>query len=168
MTIADEDYPILLRHVKNPPPIIYLYGRIQQQDEKSIAIVGSRNATEKGLQIAQGFGKRLAERGYTIVSGYAKGIDTESHLGALEGNVRTIMVLSTGMMHFKLRDAGFESFEFLKQNGAVISEMYPTESCRSCHGSQSTRGRTFEGSSGCRMWTEKRYHECCSCRSTDE
>ncbi len=128
ITIADEDYPALLRLVKNPSPIIYLYGRIQKQDEKSIAIVGSRNATEKGLQIARGFGKRLAERDYTIVSGYAKGIDTESHLGALEGNGRTIMVLSTGMLHFKLRDAGFESFEFLKQNGAVISEMFPTES----------------------------------------
>lgn len=128
VTIADEDYPALLRLVKNPPPIIYMYGRIQKQDEKSIAIVGSRNATEKGLQIALGFGKRLAERGYTVISGYAKGIDTESHLGALEGSGRTIMVLSTGMMHFKLRDAGFESYEFLKQNGAVISEMYPTES----------------------------------------
>jgi DNA processing protein len=128
LTIADEDYPTLLRQVKNPPPIVYLYGRILEQDEKSIAIVGSRNASEKGLQIARGFGKRLAERGYTIISGYAKGIDTESHLGALDGNGRTIMVLSTGMMHFKLRDAGFESYEFLKQNGAVISEMFPTES----------------------------------------
>jgi DNA processing protein len=128
LTIADQDYPALLRQVKNPPPIIYKYGQIQKQDERSIAIVGSRNANEKGLQIARGFGKRLAERGYTIVSGYAKGIDTESHLGALEGDGRTIMVLSTGMLHFKLRDAGFESFEFLKQNGAVISEMFPTES----------------------------------------
>ena len=128
VTSADEHYPALLRQVKNPPPIIYMYGRIQKQDEQSIAIVGSRNATEKGLQIARGFGKRLAERGYTIVSGYAKGIDTESHLGALEGNGRTIMVISNGMFHFKLRDAGFESFEFLKQNGAIISEMFPTES----------------------------------------
>lgn len=128
LTMVDQDYPALLRQVKNPPPIIYLYGQIQKQDEKSIAIVGSRHATEKGLQIARGFGKRLAERGYTIVSGYAKGIDTESHLGALEGKGRTIMVLSNGMLHFKLRDAGFESFEFLKQHGAVISEMFPTES----------------------------------------
>lgn len=128
LTIVDEDYPALVRQVKNPPPIVYLYGRILKADERSIAIVGSRNATEKGLQIARGFGKRLAEQGYTIVSGYAKGVDTESHLGALEGNGRTIMVLSTGMLHFKLRDAGFESFDFLKQNGAVISEMFPTES----------------------------------------
>jgi len=128
LTIEDEDYPKLLRQVKNPPPIIYMYGRIQKQDDKSIAIVGSRNATEKGLQIARGFGKRLAERDYTIVSGYAKGVDTESHLGALDGNGRTIMVISNGMFHFKLRDAGFESFEFLKQNGAIISEMFPTES----------------------------------------
>jgi len=128
ITIVDEDYPALLRQVKNPPPIVYLYGRIKEQDEKSLAIVGSRNATEKGLQIARGFGRRLAERGYTIVSGYARGIDTESHLGALEGNGRTIMVLSNGIFHFKLRDAGFESFEFLKENGAIISEMFPTES----------------------------------------
>jgi DNA processing protein len=128
VTVADESYPVLLRQVKNPPPIVYIYGQIKKQDENGMAIVGSRNATKKGLQIAHSFGKRLAERGFTIVSGYAKGIDTESHLGALEAGGRTIMVLSTGMMHFKLRNAGFESYEFLKQNGAVISEMYPTES----------------------------------------
>jgi len=128
LTLADKDYPSLLRRVKNPPPIVYLYGSITAQDQRSIAIVGSRRATDKGLRIARGFARRLAERGYTIVSGYARGIDTESHLGALEGNGRTIMVLSNGIFHFKLRNAGFESFEFLKQNGAIISEMFPTES----------------------------------------
>ena len=65
LTIADQNYPALLRQVKNPPPIIYLYCQIQKQDKKSIAILGSRNATEKGLQIVRGFGKRLGERGYT-------------------------------------------------------------------------------------------------------
>jgi DNA processing protein len=128
LTIADQNYPALLRQIKNPPPLIYLYCQIQKQDKKSIAILGSRNATEKGLQIVRGFGKRLAERGYIIISGYEKGFDTEIHLGALEGNYSTILVLSNGIFHFKLRDTGFESFEFSKQNGAVISGMFPTES----------------------------------------
>lgn len=128
LTIFDNDYPAILKGVKNPPPLIYLYGRFLEADQNSIAIVGSRNATEKGLQIARGFAKRFALRNYTIVSGYARGIDIESHLGALEGNGRTILVLSNGIFHFKLRNAGFESFEFLKQRGAVISEMFPTES----------------------------------------
>lgn len=126
VTLQDSDYPAPLRQVKNPPPILYIYGAYQEADRRSVAIVGSREATEYGLKIARGFGQRLAERGYTVVSGYAKGVDTESHLGALEAGGRTIMVLSMGLMHFKLRDAGLESFEYLRKNGAVISEMYPT------------------------------------------
>lgn len=125
-TLADDNYPRPLRSIKNPPPILYIAGRLKPEDNRSIAIVGSREATPNGLQIARGFGQRLAQRGYTVISGYAKGIDTASHLGALEGGGRTIMVLSTGIMHFKLRDAGFESIDFLKDRGAIISEMFPT------------------------------------------
>jgi len=128
ITIEDEGYPEMLRRIKNPPPILYCISRMIEADQKSIAIVGSRDASGYGLRIARGFGSRLAERGYTIISGYAKGIDTEGHLGALEGGGRTIMVLSTGLMHFKLRDAGFESIEYLKNQGGIISEFYPTTS----------------------------------------
>ncbi len=125
-TLADDNYPLPLRSVKNPPPILYIAGQLRPEDNRSIAIVGSREATPNGLQIARGFGQRLAQRGYTVISGYAKGIDTAGHLGALEGDGRTIMVLSTGIMHFKLRDAGFESIDYLKDRGAIISEMFPT------------------------------------------
>ena len=128
ITIEDETYPAMLRSIKNPPPILYCISRMTEADQKSIAIVGSRDASDYGLRIARGFGSRLAERGYTIISGYAKGIDTEGHLGALEAGGRTIMVLSMGLMHFKLRDAGFESIDYLKNQGGIISEFYPTTS----------------------------------------
>jgi DNA processing protein len=128
ITLEDETYPAVLRAIKNPPPILYCISRMTEADQKSIAIVGSRDASDSGLRIARGFGSRLVERGYTIISGYAKGIDTEGHLGALEAGGRTIMVLSMGLMHFKLRDAGFESIEYLKKQGGIISEFYPTTS----------------------------------------
>ncbi|MCI0495001.1 DNA-processing protein DprA, partial [candidate division KSB1 bacterium] len=128
IAIEDEAYPSVLRSIKNPPPILYCISRMTDADQKSIAIVGSRDASDYGLRIARGFGSRLAERGYTIISGYAKGIDTEGHLGALEAGGRTILVLSTGLMHFKLRDAGFESIEYLKSQGGIISEFYPSTS----------------------------------------
>jgi DNA processing protein len=128
VTFQDDNYPQKLLELKNPPVILFIYGQIKPEDENAIAIVGSREASDKGVEIARGFGHRLAERGFSVISGYAKGIDTAGHLGALEGGGRTIMVLSNGVFHFKLRDAGFESFDFLKQRGAVVSEFFPTMS----------------------------------------
>lgn len=128
ITFQDETYPKNLFDLKHPPAILYVYGQIKPQDAYGLAIVGSRDASENGLKLARGFGRRLAESNFTIISGYAKGIDTAGHLGALEGGGRTIMVLSNGIQHFKLRDAGFESAEFLKQRGAIISEFFPTMS----------------------------------------
>lgn len=128
ITIEDATYPAMLRVIKNPPPILYCIGKFTKADQKSIAIVGSRDASENGFRIAHGFGRRLAERGYTIISGYAKGIDTAGHLGALDVDGRTILVLSMGLLHFKLRDAGFQSIDHLKKQGGIISEFYPTTS----------------------------------------
>ena len=126
LTMDDAAYPECLRAVQHPPPILYIYGRIVPEDERAVAIVGSRDASEVALRIARELGMRLAQQGITVVSGYARGIDTAGHLGALEGEGRTIMVLSHGILHFKLRDAGFETRERLASSGAVLSELFPT------------------------------------------
>ncbi|MCD6335739.1 MAG: DNA-processing protein DprA [Candidatus Latescibacteria bacterium] len=126
LTLDDAAYPESLRSIHHPPPILYVYGRIKPEDARAVAIVGSRNASEYGLKIARGLGKRLTQHGITVVSGYARGIDTAGHLGALEGEGRTIMVLSNGILHFRLRDAGFETRERLASSGAIISEVFPT------------------------------------------
>ncbi len=125
-TLWHEDYPEILRGVPDPPPVISLYGKFSASDARAVAIVGSRNASPRGLEIAEGFGQRLAAAGVTVVSGYAKGIDTAGHLGAVRGEGRTIMILSHGLNHFRLRDAGFESVDYLKAHGVILSEYFPT------------------------------------------
>jgi DNA processing protein len=125
-TLWHEDYPEFLRKIPDPPPVISLYGKFVADDARAVAVVGSRNASPRGLEIAEGFGQRLASAGVTVVSGYAKGIDTAGHLGAVRGDGRTIMVLSHGINHFRLRDAGFESPDYLKKHGAILSEYFPT------------------------------------------
>jgi DNA processing protein len=125
-TLWHENYPELLRKIPDPPPVISLYGKFVVDDARAVAIVGSRNASPRGLEIAEGFGRRLAAAGVTVVSGYAKGIDTAGHLGAVRGDGRTIMILSHGINHFRLRDTGFESPDYLKKHGVVLSEYFPT------------------------------------------
>ena len=126
LTLSDAAYPKCLKTVHHPPPILYVYGRIKPEDARAVAIVGSRDASEYALKIARGLGMRLTRKGITVVSGYARGIDTAGHLGALEGEGRTIMVLSNGILHFRLRDAGFETRERLASSGAILSELFPT------------------------------------------
>ncbi len=127
-TLWHADYPEILRGIPDPPPVISLYGKFSARDARAVALVGSRNASPRGLEIAEGFGRRLAAAGVTVVSGYAKGIDTAGHLGAVRGGGRTIMILSHGLNHFRLRDAGFESVDNLKAHGVILSEYFPTMS----------------------------------------
>ncbi|MEK7822517.1 MAG: DNA-processing protein DprA, partial [Planctomycetota bacterium] len=72
---GEEDYPAPLKEMKNSPVILYARGRYLRGDERAVAIVGTTRPTEKGLWIAGESARRLAEMGYTIVSGYARGID---------------------------------------------------------------------------------------------
>ncbi len=100
-----EGYPpLLLEVMKNPPVILYTKGRYLRGDERAVAIVGTTSPTEKGFWIAKESAKRLVKMGFTVVSGYAKGIDTASHLGALEAGGRTILALPMGILQFSWRD----------------------------------------------------------------
>lgn len=93
----DEDYPRLLKAIFNPPPFLLLRGEIREEDALALAIVGSRHATPYGLAVAERLASELAVRGVTIVSGFARGIDTAAHRGALAGGGRTIAVLGSGV-----------------------------------------------------------------------
>lgn len=96
-TIKDPDYPERLWQVEDAPPYLYIRGRFSLKDKMAIAIVGSRNCSEYGRSVAYNFGKELAERGFTVVSGMARGIDAAAHEGALLGGGRTIGVLGCGI-----------------------------------------------------------------------
>ncbi len=99
VTLADRRYPAALLETSDPPPLLYVKGRVELLAAPTLAIVGSRNATPQGAIDARRFAASLAARGYTIASGLALGIDAAAHEGALDAGDSggsTIAVIGTG------------------------------------------------------------------------
>lgn len=120
--IFDDDYPIILKELNNPPLILYIKGEIPQDIDKNIAIVGTRNLTHHGNRLTRDCAKTLAENGYTVVSGLARGTDTTGHLGALDGGGKTIAVLGGGIDSIYPPENDEISKDILSSGGALISE----------------------------------------------
>ncbi|MDD2997921.1 MAG: DNA-protecting protein DprA [Erysipelotrichia bacterium] len=120
----DPDYPPLLREIPDSPVALFVSGDIDMHEAPAIAIVGARNGTQMGYDIARDFACKLADAGFVIVSGLALGIDTYAHRGALEAGEKTIAVLANGpdivypRGNQKIRDA-------ILKKGAIISEYPP-------------------------------------------
>lgn len=121
MTCDDQDYPQNLKQIPDPPIVLYIKGELKEQDKFSIAIVGSRRASFYGLSSAEKFAGDLSNRGLTIVSGMARGIDTYAHRGALKQAGRTIAVMGSGFNQIYPPE-NKELVEEISQAGAVISE----------------------------------------------
>ena len=85
MSIEHSTYPARLREIVSPPKKLYVLGDETILNKESLSIVGARNCTQYGANIASKFAKELAYNGVVIVSGMAKGIDSFAHLGAIEG-----------------------------------------------------------------------------------
>ena len=96
LTLADADYPQALLNSADPPILLYLTGRSDILNRKSLAIVGSRNPTAQGAIDAGAFAASLAQAGLTIVSGMALGIDAAAHRGALGSSASTVAIIGTG------------------------------------------------------------------------
>jgi DNA processing protein len=97
ITLADPGYPPQLLEIPDPPALLYVRGDTSLLTRRSLAIVGSRNATPQGEANAERFAKRFSDAGITIVSGLAVGIDAAAHRGALAGQASTIAVFGTGI-----------------------------------------------------------------------
>jgi len=121
ITILDQDYPNALKDIPNPPAILYLKGSFSRDDQLSISIVGSRKASYYGKQMAAKFSRSLAQMGFTIVSGMARGIDTVAHQTALEEGARTIAFLGSGIDIIYPKENKYLLRRIIK-NGAVVSE----------------------------------------------
>ncbi len=117
----DDDYPPLLRQIYDPPIVLYVHGQLTAGDKNSIAVVGSRQTTHYGVEVARKLGFQLAYSGVTVVSGGARGIDTAAHQGALNAKGRTIAVLGTGI-NIVFPPENFELFRRISANGAVITQ----------------------------------------------
>ena len=119
ITEADE-YPVLLREIYDPPIGLYWKGEYVL-DRPAVAIVGSRKTSVYGRQVARKLGRELARCGFCVVSGGARGVDTEAHKGALEVEGKTIAVMGCGM-DIVYPAENFELFNRISQSGAVVSE----------------------------------------------
>ena len=97
LTLADADYPRLLLQMPDPPILLYAKGRLELLGNPSLAVVGSRNATQPGIRHAEQFAEHLSQAGLTIISGMASGIDAAAHRGGLRGSGSTIAVVGTGL-----------------------------------------------------------------------
>ncbi len=124
ITLEKESYPEKLKNIYNRPQTLYVLGNEELLNEKSIAIIGCRNASDYGLRSAYKFGYELAKKGVCIISGFARGVDTYSHMGAVAAKGKTIAVLGCGL------DVIYpsENLELYKQilinNGTIVTE-YP-------------------------------------------
>lgn len=116
---CEPDYPEYLRAVDPAPPLISVKGRVDILHKPCVAIVGSRNASAIGQRFARQIASELGERGYTIVSGLARGIDTAAHSGAIDTG--TAGVLGGGVDHIYPRQNA-ELFREMAERGALISE----------------------------------------------
>lgn len=122
ISIEDKYYPELLKQSQNPPINIYVKGNKEILNNISIGIVGCRNATEYGKNVALNFAFNLAKSKINIVSGLARGIDSFSHMGAIKAKGITVGVLGNGLDMIYPKENMYLAQEILNSNGAIISE----------------------------------------------
>jgi DNA processing protein len=127
LLLDDGVYPQLLREIFDPPITLYVRGAWSAcLDAPCVAVVGSRRSSTYGQNAAMMLARDLAQRGVTIVSGLARGIDAAAHRGALEAGGRTVAVMGTGLDQVYPRDHKKLVEEILAQGGALVSE-FPLE-----------------------------------------
>ncbi|HMO44518.1 MAG TPA: DNA-processing protein DprA [Rubrivivax sp.] len=124
LTVGDRDYPPQLLQSADPPLLLYVQGQVELLARRSLAIVGSRNASVAGLDNARAFGAHLSRQGWAIVSGLALGIDGAAHEGGLQGAGSTIAVVGTGLDRvYPARHR--ELARRIAEAGALVSEFAP-------------------------------------------
>lgn len=138
VTLNDPVYPPRLRDLYDPPPLLYVKGRLDLLHARGLAVVGSRRATPQGLADATRFARALSDAGLAIVSGLALGIDGAAHRGGLDGPSSTIAVIATGAdlvypaRHRPLAHA-------IAAHGAIVSEWPLGTPARAAHFPQRNR-----------------------------
>ncbi len=125
ITLCDAEYPERLKNIPGAPIVLYIKGVMMPEDSSAIAVVGSRRASFYGLTKAFEFGLKLASLGFTVISGLARGIDTQSHQGALKSEGRTIAVIGSGFNNLYPAE-NLELAQEISRRGCVISE-FPLE-----------------------------------------
>ena len=119
---AAAGYPARLKTIADPPPFLYVKGGLGDEDERAVAVVGSRSASEYGLRVTRDLCRGLASLGFTIVSGMARGIDAAAHEAALEAGGRTVAILGSGI-DVVYPPEHEQLYQRICGHGAVVSEL---------------------------------------------
>jgi len=124
ITVLDPAYPVNLRAAPDRPPLIFVAGRLQPGDERSVAVIGSRRPSAAGLESTGVISACLGALDYTVFSGLATGIDTAAHCAALARDARTVAVIGTGLQRTYPRQNAQLQAEIARK-GAVVSQFWP-------------------------------------------
>ncbi len=122
-TLFSSDYPEVLKQINCPPFVLYYYGDLSLVKKDTIGIVGMRECDEYGRHATSYFASSLVDKGYVIVSGMAKGVDTIAHMSAIEKKGKTIAVLGTGIEYCYPKE-NKDLYDILKTEHLIMSE-YP-------------------------------------------
>ncbi len=123
IALGDPTYPALLLQTADPPLLLYVQGDAAHLSQRSVAVVGSRNATPQGLANASAFSEALSRQGWVVVSGLAQGIDGAAHEGALQGPSGTVAVVGTGLD--RIYPPGHRALARRIASQGVITSEYP-------------------------------------------
>ena len=121
LTWHDADYPPRLKQIYDLPPLLYVKGELRPDDERSIAVVGTRKPSPYGVQVAEKMVRDIADAGVAVVSGLARGVDGIAHNAALNAGARTIAVLGSGVDVIYPREHQRLAAR-IAENGALVSE----------------------------------------------
>ncbi len=122
----DPDWPAALNDLPTPPVYLFAWGSTVLLQEPGVGMCGSRNATERGLDAARACGREAALQGMHVISGYAKGVDTVTHLAALESGAGTVIVLAEGILHFRPKRV-FDNVGLDPERVLVLSQFPPSQ-----------------------------------------
>jgi DNA processing protein len=124
VSVLDPRYPENLLAVHDRPALLFVAGALIPDDARSLAVIGARRASPHGLADAIGVTQHLVERGYSVNSGLATGIDTAAHRAALGSGGRTVAVIGTGLLHaYPPQNAGLQ--RQIAEDCAVVSQFWP-------------------------------------------
>lgn len=124
LSMVSEDYPSLLKEIYDPPLVLFYKGNPLKQDTEGIGLVGTRYPTEYGKMLGYNYALNFSSNGFKVISGMARGLDSEAHRGALKAKGGTIAVLGCGLDYIYPSENTPLSREIL-QNGTLICEYAP-------------------------------------------
>lgn len=125
VALGDVGYPGRLASLKSPPPVLFYRGDVEILMRPTIGMCGSRKASQAGLRAARVCAMTAARAGLVVASGNAAGVDTEAHLGALEGGSATVLVLPEGALHYRPRRV--DAFDEETDRVLVVSQFPPRQ-----------------------------------------